>query len=103
MPSRVLALSIVCVAALFVGGYFFLLRAESVTITVTDVYNTDSNGQHPLPEQEQRPNTLTTRWVVDKGGLTYQAKDGKFEIGKRYRCSVHHPGTGLELRGCESA
>jgi len=80
-----------------------LLRPETVTIAVTDVYATDPKGAHPLPEEEQRPETLTTTWVVDRGGLTYQAHEGKFEIGKRYTCSVHTPSSGIELRGCKAA
>ncbi|MDA0183415.1 hypothetical protein OJ997_24100 [Solirubrobacter phytolaccae] len=89
--------------ALLVAGYLLLLRPESLTLTVTDTYNTDSSGAHPLPEQEQRPETLTTRWVVAKSGLTYQAREGKFELGKTYTCTVHHPSSGLELRGCKAA
>lgn len=101
--SRSLLVTVVALAALLVAGYLLLLRPESLTVTVTDVYNTDSSGAHPLPEQEQRPETLTTRWVVAKDGLTYQARGGKLEIGKTYTCTVRHPDSGLELSGCKAA
>lgn len=100
--SRSLIVTVVALAALLVAGYLLLLRPESLTVTVADVYNTDASGAHPLPEQEQRPETLTTRWVMAKDGLTYQAREGRFEIGKRYTCTVHHPDSGLELSGCKA-
>jgi len=103
VSRRSLLITVAAVAALLVAGYVLLLRPESLTLTVTDVYNTDSSGAHPLPEQEQRPETLTTRWVVAEDGLTYQAREGKFELGQRYTCTVHHPGSGLELRACKAA
>ena len=103
MTRRLMIVYAATLAVLLVAGYFLLLRPESVTVTVGDVYNTDSTGAHPLPEEAQRPETLTTRWVVAKDGLTYQAREGKFEIGKTYTCTVHHPDSGLELRGCKAA
>ena len=103
MSRRSQLITVAAVAALLVAGYVLLLRPESLTLTVTDVYNTDSSGAHPLPEQEQRPETLTTRWVVADDGLTYQAREGRFELGKTYTCTVHHPDSGLELKGCKAA
>ena len=103
MSRRSQLITVAAVAALLVAGYVLLLRPESLTLTVTDVYNTDSSGAHPLPEQEQRPETLTTRWVVADDGLTYQAREGRFELGKTYTCTVRHPDSGLELSGCTPA
>jgi hypothetical protein len=103
MSRRLTLSAAAALVVLLVVGYFLLLRPESVTVTVGDVYNTDSTGAHPLPEEAQRPETLTTRWVVASSGLTYQAREGRFEIGKTYTCTVHHPDSGLELRGCKAA
>lgn len=103
MPARLLLFTAVALAALFAGGYLLLLRPESVTFKVTDTYNTDSQGAHPLPEEAQRPETLTTRWVAADNGLTYQAREGKFVIGKRYTCSVSQPDSGLEITDCKAA
>jgi hypothetical protein len=98
-----LALPLIVVVVVLAAAWFAFGRAESVTFTVTDTYNTDSSGAHPLPEEQQRPETLTNRWVAADNGLTYQASEGKFEIGKRYTCSVHQPGSGLEVRDCKAA
>ena len=98
-----LALPVLAVVLVLVAGAWLVLgRSESVTFKVTDTYNTDSSGAHPLPEEQQRPETLTTRWVAADNGLTYQASKGEFEIGKRYTCSVHQPSSGLEVRDCEA-
>lgn len=101
--SRRLPLVAAAVALLLVAGAFLLLRSESVTVKVTDTYNTDASGAHPLPEQEQRPETLTTRWVVADDGLTYRTRTGKLQVGRTYTCTVSHASSGLELSGCEPA